>query len=113
MVSASGYTWQMTPTVAAASSRSAAWRASTRVPSMGGASVILSIAVTSVLSVKPVIQLPARTLSPALTVRVFLARVLGTLPNSGQILIRGACASKQLLHPVCRVRHGVADERER
>ena len=53
---------------------------------------------------------PRRTLTPAITVRVLVARVLGTLPNSCQILICGASASQQILHVGGGIGHLVQDE---
>ena len=59
------------------------------------------------------IRLPADLLRPRHTVRVLVAGVLGTLPNSRQILICGAGAGQQLLHVGGGIRHLVEDERQR
>src|SRR4051812_9602673 len=83
---------------------------------MTGASVVESVAVTSSFSVvldSVVLELPADLLRPAHTVRVFVACVLGTLPNSRQILICGPCPRQQFLHVGGGVGHLVEDKRQR
>src|ERR1700722_10343142 len=130
IVSASGWTWQTTPIVAAASSTLAAPTASTRCVVE---SVFEFVVVTGAFPVSgwcPRAQLPGSPpgryparivtgrvvvvlLRPAHPVRIGVAGRRGSLTHSGHIGIGGARPGQQLLHPLHGLRHRVAGEGQR